>query len=482
MISGRELRTLREHVSTGLPPLLQPLQDLSHSTHSDRVLSVAFSPNGRTLASGSGDDSVKLWDVASGHELRTLIGRHFDRTDFTWPVAFSPDGRILASGSDDHSIKLWDVASGREVRTLSRHSEVISSIAFSPDGGMLASGSADHSVKLWDVASGHELRTLSGHSDEVRSVAYAPDGRTLASGSDDHSIRLWDVGSGRERVKAIAFSDGGSLVITPQGYYDYQGSASEQNLLVRTGPGLFDVTDIGAYREKFYRPDLVRLSILGRALPHDLTTLADVKSAPDVVVVGVPAQIDSDALTLQIRLTDRGGGIGEVRVFINGTAVSETASRALHVEASTGSVSRGIPLHLVPGSNEIRVIVYNADSSMHSNPAEANVIANYTPRHKSQLYALVVGINQFRNPDFQLRYSVADATAVAQMLQRAAPLFDKVVVELLTTPETRRPRKRCWQHWPATAQESLPAMCSCSTMSPATARWRTKTSSAGSIF
>jgi WD40 repeat protein len=436
VVSGREVRTL-EHVTTGLPPPLQQLQDMSHSMHSDRVLSVAFSPNGRTLASGSGDHSVKLWDVASGHELRTLVGPRFDRTDFSRPVAFSPDSRTLASGSEDHSIKLWDVATGREVRALSRHSDVVSSIAFSPDGRTLASGSADHSVKLWDVASGNELRTLSGHSDEVKSVAFSPDGRTLASGSDDHSIRLWDVSSGHERVSAIAFADGGSLIITPQGYYDYQGSATEQNLLVRTGPGLFDVTDISAYREKFYRPDLVRLSILGRALPNNLTTLADIKSAPDVAVIGAPAQIDSDTLTLQIRLADRGGGIGAIRVFINGTAVSEATSRALRVEASTGSVSRGIPLHLVSGTNEIKVIAYNAEGSVHSNPATAIVSANYTPKHRPQLFALVVGINQFRNPTFQLRYSVADATAVAQMLQkRAAPLFDKVIVELLTTPET----------------------------------------------
>jgi hypothetical protein len=157
-------------------------------------------------------------------------------------------------------------------------------------------------------------------------------------------------------------------------------------------------------------------------------------------VINAPAQIDGDSLNLQISLADRGGGIGDVRVFINGSAVSETDNRGLRIDSTNASgaspsVSRSIPLLLVPGRNDISVIAYNADGSVHSNPATATVIARYTVKRKPQLHALVVGINQFRNPAFQLKYSVADATAVAQLLQkRAAPLFDKVNVELLTTP------------------------------------------------
>ena len=170
--------------------------------HQHRVYSVAFSPDGKTLASGSDDNTVRLWRVDTGETERILTGHagEFEGIDNgpssiegVKSVAFSPDGKTLASGGGDNVIHLWDMGTGKRKMTLTGHTHWVFSLAFSPDGKTLASGSVDSDIRLWDPHTGQHKKTLTGHGDWVRSIEFSSDGKTLVSGSDDGSVLLWKI-------------------------------------------------------------------------------------------------------------------------------------------------------------------------------------------------------------------------------------------------------------------------------------------------
>lgn len=196
--TGRDLNVLRGHMGA--------------------VHALTFSPDGKLLASGSADTSVRIWDISSGQELRAVTSNF----GAVRAVAFSDDGRMLATGGNDGSLRFWETASGKELKSIRGQFGVVYGIVFSPDGKLVASSSSDMQIHLWDLATGLQRRVLTGHSGAVYALAFAPGSHLLGSASADGTIRLWDLDAGQERVTlsghtgdvyGIAFSaDGRTLV------------------------------------------------------------------------------------------------------------------------------------------------------------------------------------------------------------------------------------------------------------------------------
>ncbi|WP_445631923.1 nSTAND1 domain-containing NTPase [Nostoc sp. DSM 114167] len=185
--------------------------------HSSAVIGVAFSPDGKTIASASLDNTVKVWNAVSAKEITTFKGH----SDAVIGVAFSPDGKTIASASADKTVKVWDAVSAKEITTFKGHSDAVISVAFSPDGKTIASASADKTVKVWDAVSAKEITTFKGHSDAVISVAFSPDGKTIASASLDNTVKVWNAVSAKEittfkghsdAVNSVAFSPDGKTI------------------------------------------------------------------------------------------------------------------------------------------------------------------------------------------------------------------------------------------------------------------------------
>ena len=213
-------------------------QELALLPNSDKISTLAFSPDGRTIVSGAGGGwsgvkswKLNLWDVVTKEKIATYGGCNNS-------VAFSPDGKTIASGFSA-SVYLWEAITGQELARL-RHAKTVNSIAFSPDGNLLASGGDDNVIKIWDLVTGQVIHTLT-HKSWVYSVAFSPDGKTIASGSADTTVKLWDVATGTEIISiqkrgyvvAVTFSpDGKTLAWASSGKTTLWDIATRTNVII----------------------------------------------------------------------------------------------------------------------------------------------------------------------------------------------------------------------------------------------------------
>jgi len=375
-------------------------------------------------------------------------------------VAFSGDGRFVASGNWGRGLTLWDAATGKALRSFTGHQERVNSVAFSPDGTELLSASRDNTVRLWETGTGRELRVMAGHMGDIGAVAFSRDGKRLLSGGSDGTVRLWSSRTGQEIVRFVGVQDDEWIVTTPGGYYNCS-ARGHQYLNVRRGTKVYGIDQ---FYDVFYRPDIVTATLQGEDIRGLVTLTVDeaINNPPPVVTLDpLPERTDAARLRIRYRVASAGGGIGEVRLFQNGKLVKsdgfyresaaagvkapvklaaldsralyqdlraiavkeKSAPGALLAQAKGELVEESVELEAVSGENEIALAAFNGQNTVQSVMATARVTCT-RPAEVPHLYILAVGIDRYRDASVNLRYAAKDARDfLAQFPDKAATTF-----------------------------------------------------------
>lgn len=417
---------------------------MSAGTMGRSVTSFAFSSDNRILATG-GVESKSNIDMAalmSGSQGQRK-GKQKTPDD---PAEMMKNLKVDAIGR----VTLWDVASGREIGTLRGHGKGVMQVTFSRDGKLIASAGSDNTIRIWDVASQRELRTLAGHTAYIESMDFSPDGRLLASASDDGGTFLWDTTTGEHLVTLVSLDDGNEwMVVTPQGLFDGTPPAWNQ-ILWRYNGDTFNVAPIEWFFNEFYYPGLLADIFSGKR-PRVAQDVSKKDRRQPVVKLSLTGEqpsatgITQRTIKVKIEVTDAppdkdnptGSGARDVRLFRNGSLVKVWRGDVLKGQTN---VTLEEEITITAGPNRLVAYGFNKDN-VKSKDAPLELTGAETLKRKGTAYIIAVGVNNYTNEQYNLKYAVADAESFADEVrarQNQIGLFERVeVVSLLNENATK---------------------------------------------
>lgn len=407
-------------------------------TH-ERVQTIAFGPDNRTLASGSVDGTIKLWDLTTGQATHTF-------TAHDWPglragvlsVGYSNDGTLLVSAGADGIIKLWDVGTGEELRSYTRqgHTGAVTAVAFSPAGSVFVSAGVDGTLKFWNPNLSFPVKTLNGHGGAVTSLAFSHDGELLLTGSNDGTARIWQVEMARELIRLINTDRTNWIVVSPEGRFDTNAYLAELKGAHWRLPGEpLSVLPLEIFMRDYYEPRLLPRILAGEEFKHVRASSSLNFQQPGVRILEVKRQGKTDAVTVTVEVRSTSGevargrervartsGVYDLRLFRNGRLVGyePAAGGPVEVNAKTHTATItfrnvALPHNEESGAVEFSAYAFNSDGVKSATARATHDVKGLTPR-KGRAYLITVGVNAYDNPALNLNYAVNDAREVRRVM------------------------------------------------------------------
>ena len=424
---------------------LSTKQSQTFTGHEGEITSLAFVPTTRLVASGSTDKTVRLWDTSTGSVIKTFA----PLADQVNAIACNWDGTTLAAGTADGKITLLKVATGA-ARPLAGHRGEVFTLAFSSDGSLLASGGMDQTARIWNAQTGVEERSLAGESGEVNSVAFTNDSRSLVSGNGDGSMIVWNADSGTLTaiLVSVPLSDDW-LVATPSGLFD--GSHAAWKLLLwRFAQSTFKVAPVESFFNEFYYPGLLADVLAGKDPQAKQDIVEKDRRQPQIRMEAAEAKAAADKIAerrvrLKLEIAEapaaaefsNGSGARDLRLFRNGLLVQTWSGDVMRGQARQ-IIETTVPI--VAGVNEFTAYAFNRDN-VKSADTELTLDGADSLRREGTAYLLVVGVGSYANSQYNLNYSVADATDIGQQLKSQQELLGRYrpieVVPLLNEDATK---------------------------------------------
>ncbi|MEI6763996.1 MAG: caspase family protein [Bacteroidota bacterium] len=397
--------------------------------HHSSIYTSAFSYDGKLIVTAGLDHTAMIWDAATGKKLFTLQGHTAEvhSAVFSPPCPDDPNGgKYIVTTGFDNSIIIWETATGKKLHQLNGHTEWILSTVFSSDCKHILTASGDKTVKLWEVSTGNLVKTFSGHEGPVLSAVFNPKGDLILSASGDSKLKFWDISTGTEVVTLLMLDSANWIALSPDGRFDGSKSGMEELYLTLE----LEVIPMDAFFEKYYTPNLLSRLLSGEKFEKPEVDFSNIKLPPVVKIISPldNASFSSAEITITVEVTDRGGGIDEVRCYQNGKLIEGSARGFKPVALAGDKRILTYTLSLLPGQNEIKATAFNTERT-EAIPDKINI---YSDEGKlgSSLYVITIGINQYKNSKYNLNYAVTDADAFAEAISaNSDKIFTSTVIK-----------------------------------------------------